>query len=140
MRLPVTLLAMALVAMALMPGACCAADFYTQTGLLDVTWLDGTWIGPADAIITTDLARLEEGQADMELVAVDLPYMGEGLQGTYRDSISEADAGKTFTYYVKHVARDSEGTVIMESEWCETESIARANLTPPSGCGVVPAT
>lgn len=138
MRPTVVVLIGLLMMMAFVPSACGAADFYTRTGLLDITWLDGSWIGPLDALVTTDLAKQEVGQAGVELVAFDLPYVGEGTMVSYRDIIAEVDAGKEYIYYVKHVARDAGGAVIMESDWCETGTIARADLTPPSGCGVTP--
>lgn len=138
MRPTVVALVVLLAMMVVGPSACCAADYYTVTGLLDVMWTDGTWVGPPDALVTTDLAKQEIGQAGVELVAFDLPYVGEGTAVSYRDIIAEADAGKEYIYFVKHVARDAGAMVIAESDWCQTESIARVNLTPPSGCGVTP--
>ena len=138
MRSTVVALVVLLAMMVVGPSACCAADSYTTTGLLDVMWTDGAWVGPPDALVTTDLAKLEAGQADMVLVAFDLPYIGEGTMATYRDIIPEPDAGKEYTYFVKHVARDAGAVVIAESDWCQTGSIARVDLTSPTGCGVYP--
>ena len=138
MRPAVVALVVLLAMMVLGPSACCAADHYTTTGLLDVMWTDGAWVGPPDALVTTDLARLEVGQTEMELLAFNLAYIGEGTMATYRDIIAESDAGKEYIYFVKHIARDAGAVVIAESDWCETGSIARVNLTPPSGCGVYP--
>ena len=134
----VAILVMILATMALLPGACCAADLYTLDGTVDVAWTDGAWVGPPGGTVTTDIARQAEGET-MELVATDLPYVSEGMVETYRDLIAYEDAGKDFQYFIRHVAKDAEGTVIVESDWCmPDQTIARIGLTPPTGCGVLP--
>ena len=138
MRFNVVALVLALAAMALLPGACCAADLYTLDGTVDVDWTDGTWAGPPDGIVTTDIARQAEGEA-MEFVVTDLPYISEGAVVIYRDLIAYEDSGKDYQYFIRHVARDTEGNVIVTSDWCmPSETIARVNITPPTGCGVLP--